>query len=406
MYKLRNQKGKDNLLKKDKNPNQINQKNKKTLEERDKFLEKLYKDGLNFMEKLENERENKIKEEKSSMNFTPMAWLENNKSFLEKVMLIFRASIKIPKINKEFDNEESFEEKNSFDKKELYKFLYDIGFSLYDFSKEENNIISDNNNDNGIYEINKKDINLNKENQNENLDNINNNNNRKIILKKEEQNLVNKFIDNILKGQNPIENNIQINSNDLFLYIIGVLNLFDYFIYSSYKKSYNENDIKDFNNNNKSNNNYNKKKAPKTKGDLEIKKKIIEDIKIEIKKKVNNANKYSSYDFENNLILTDENANNLKKDFKDFYINFMAKYHEQDHKPLIREKIEKDFQEKNTFKPKIDKNSKKLFNEYRRRIITDINKNSDNESENKEMKLKNYQEYIDILVMRKKRKEK
>ena len=171
---------------------------------------------------------------------------------------------------------------------------------------------------------------------------------------------------------------------------------------------FNFNNNNNFNNNFNNNNNNNKIKIPKTEKEIEIKKKMIEEIKKEIKKKVNNNNsfKYSSYDLENNLILTEENANNLKKDFKDFYLNFMAKFHEQDHKPLIRQKLEKNFQEKNTFKPKIDKNSQKLFNEYRRKIITDINKNSDNESESKEIKLKNHQEYINTLIMRKKRKEK
>lgn len=413
LYNLRNQKEKNNLLKqKTNNLVSANKNNKKkTLEERDQYLNNLYKQGLNFMEKIETERTKIIKEEKENCKpNTDFAWNENNKFFLEKIMQIFLNALKyhskernnpyeIDEENK-FKEEEILNEKSEFEKKELKKFLFDFGFTIFDFSEDYNNDYF--NDEEKIEEGKENNINNNFSKNNQNKKNLTKK--EKIDLKKDEKNLVNLFVQSVIPNDNT-----KISSNDLFLNVIGILCLYDYFIYSSNKKTNpisNKAQKKLLEQENKNNNNnYKLKKLPKTQEEINLKNQIIKEIKEEIKMKSVKSTRYANFDCDDKLIITEENANNLKKDFHMFYLNFMFKHNIKKNYQNIKDEIENEFKQNNTFKPKIDENSKKLYSDYRRKIlITETHRSSAYGM--KAEKKKDLNDYIDNLILRKKKKEK
>lgn len=440
LYNLRNQKEKNNLLKAEYltsnnkiNTNQINNNNKtntkrKTVQERDMYLQNLYKKGLNLMEKIESERFKKQKQQNNQMqSIKNPAWIENNKFFLEKTMHIFRNAMKhlenkqdrnlyeIDEENK-FKEEEIVNEKSSFDKKELKKFLFDFGFTLFDYSQDGDKgvvtfAVNESQNENNTNELNNQSIN-NNDNGNNNNTNTNNNDNvacnenkigkdkkekEKIDLKAEEKKLVNTFVESVFQAYG--QDN-KLGANDLFLYVIGIINLYDYFIYSSYKKTnpiYFVTKVK---------NNQNKAlKLAKSEKEIALKNQIIQEIKEEINNKIQRKTRYASFDKDNQLRITDENANNLKRDFHMFYLNFMFKHNTKHNKEIVKAEVENQFKQKATFKPKIDVNSKKLYSDYRRKIlITDSSKPAAYGAV--VTKTKEINDYIDGLILRKKKKEK
>ena len=428
LYNLRNQKEKNNLLKTEILNNNYNDLNnnttnkapkKKTIQERDRYLQNLYKEGLNFMEKHESERTNKQKQLLNQMRFyTNPAWFENNKFFLEKVMQVFRKAMRhdstqdrnlyeIDEENK-FKEEQVVNEKSSFDKQELKKFLFDFGFSLFDFSQdrekepvafaeqEQNKKVNNNNNNvnNGVYSnVDKYDVSEVKEIRKPL------NKKEKVDLKTEENKLVNLFVDSVFQACDEAD---KISSDNLFLYVIGILSLYDYFIYSSYKKTNPLPAKHKLNNDSKIANSNKNRKLQKTEEDMALKSQIIQEIKEEKAKKAQKQTRYASLDGENQLIMTDENANNLKKDFHMFYLNFMFKHNIQNNKEIVKVEIENEFKQIATFKPKIDENSKKLYSDYRRKIFV-------SESHKPTLmldKTKERNDYIDGLILRKKKKEK
>ena len=424
LYNLRNKKEKNNLLKTEFLTN-INYSNKpapkrKTIEERDRYLQNLYKEGLNFMEKVESERTNTQKQLFDIMRLnTNAAWTENNKFFLEKIMLIFHSATKhisaqdrnlyeIDEENK-FKEEEIINEKSSFDGKELKKFLFDFGFALFDFSqeKEEGAVkLAEGDNENEERANDNVNSNYNASNNNKSKNNKKKylaNKKEKVDLKAEEKKLINSFVNSAFLAYGAAE---KISSNDLFLYVIGILNLYDYYIYSSYKKTNPIPSLKKNQLSNESKQNPNKSlKLKKTEEEVALKNQIIKEIKEEISKKATKKTRYASFDSENHLIVTDENANNLKKDFLMFYLNFMFKHNIKNNKETVKFEVEKEFKQNATFKPKIDENSKKLYSDYRRKIIvTDSHKSAAyGPIVNKD---KEINEYIDGLILGKKKKEK
>lgn len=426
LYNLRNQKEKNNLLKTEMLNNNKNQSNagkaqkRKTIQERDRYLQNLYKQGLNFMEKVETERTNKQKQLSSQMRSgTKPAWAENNKFFLEKVMQIFRNAMKhhsqaqernlyeIDEENK-FKEEEVVNENSDLDRREVKKFLFDIGFALFDSTKKEEN--SENKN----VEFSNNDENQIK--KEEKLNNVSNKNNcgikgykkalaakkEKVDLRSEETKLVDLFVDSVFEACGEAE---KVSSNSLFLYVIGILNLYDYFIYSSYKKT---NPISNRGKEN-INNNYSiknkKQKLPKTEEEIALKHQIIQEIKDDITKTVQKQSRYAGFDAENKIIITDENARNLKKDFHMFYLNFMFKHNIKNNKDNVKTELENEFKQIAPFKPKIDENSKKLYSDYRRKILVSETDNLSGHGA-AVAKSKEITEYIDGLILRKKKKEK
>lgn len=381
LYNLRN-KEKNNLLK---NENLLNTKKKKTIEERDKYLENLYKEGLNFMDKHEKDRINYLKEEKQMFSVKKNPWSESNKFFYEKVRQIFKNSIKILSIeknnlyeineeNKFLDEEEKYTEKFAFSRNELQKFFYDFGFTQFDFSQEnvENQEII-------------------KQEELEN-DNEKKKSKTKPMLMEQERMLVNNFIDLAF-----IDNSDKIKSNDLFLYIVSILNLYDYFIYSSYKKKIKtekniENKLRK------------KQKTEKSLETIKEKEDLLNKIKQEIKNRISKQfSKYSGGDEDNNLILLDEHAILLNKDFHIFSLNFSTKHNIKSNLKEIKQELEIEFKKNNPFKPIIDKNSKKLYSDFRRKIIvTEVKGNNDLQDKI----LKDRKEYFNLLILRKQRKQK
>lgn len=452
LYNLRNQKEKKNLLKTEilNNNNNINNNNliskaskKKTIQERDRYLQNLYKEGLNFIEKVESERQNKQNEIHTQMRAAQCnpAWTENNKFFLEKVMQIFRNAMKrdpsaqdrhlyeIDEENK-IKEEQVVSEKSSFDKNELKKFLFDFGFALFDFSdlqleSHREKVAFDEDEEKQNKNENEKEIkneNENNENKNKNVNENNANKNKeiknalskkpnqkeKVDLKAEENKLVNLFVDSVFNACGAAD---KISSNDLFLYVIGVLSLYDYFIYSSYKKSNPPSTLKQQqkqtnNNNIKITNTHNKQKLPKTEEEIGLKNQIINEIKQEIAKQAQKHFRYASFDSENKLKITDENAKNLKKDFHMFYLNFMFKHNIKNNKETVKVEVENEFRQNATFKPKIDENSKKLYSDYRRKILVNDTQSRGSAYGTVANKPKEINEYIDGLILRKKKKEK
>jgi len=426
LYNLRNQKEKSNLLKAECLTAENKKTKKKTLEERDKYLQNLYKEGMNFIEKIESERTNKIKEEKSEMRLKiNHAWDENNKFFLEKVMQIFRSLMKkstkddknLYEIDEDdrFKEEEIMEDKTSLNKKELKRFLFDFGFINTDFSEEEecNNKIQNHDisekkeeilqSQNNYKNPKEKDSQETKnKNGSPNIAMKNVNKKEKINLKIEEKKLVDLFVEQTILSQDG-----KISSDDLFFYVIGILMLYDYFIYSSYKKTNPISKTKrNFEQENSlTNKNYKKTKIPKTEEEKDLKNQIIQEIKEEIKKKIHTQMRYASFDIENNLIISDENANNLKKDFHMFYLNFMFKHNIKNNLNKLKNEIESNFKQQATFKPKIDENSKKLYSDYRRKLLTTEN-NKISCSGVDLTRSNEHSDYIDNLILRKKKKEK
>lgn len=340
-----------------------------------------------------------------------------------------------------FKEEEKLKEKKKFNKTELQKFLFEFGFTTLDFSDEKNNkvdfdtlnqvennsssfqpcSITDNTNKakklsvigsgkenlRGSGNTKKQSEELSKttaksprDKKNKNLSNAKIEK-EKINLQLQEKNLATMFVDNVIPTE-PIDSTV--NSNDLFLYLIGILNLYDYFVYSSYKKTNPiTNKKKDLQQQSKINN----KKIPKTEEEISLKSQIICEIKEEIKNKALKHMRYSSFDNENKLIITEENANHLKKDFHMFYLNFMLRHNMKSNTmQILRAGVENEFKQIATFKPKIDENSRKLYSEYKRKMNANEPNKAGEGIASEVNKEKEHMEYIENLLMGKKKKEK
>jgi len=498
LYNLRNQKEKSFLLKSHEihtAKNGTTKIKKKPLEERDKYLTNLYKEGLVFLEKVESDRSKTLKDEKNQMKLnTNFAWAENNKFFLEKVMQNFRRVLKSfiienkPENNNKKDNnnnnnniqinsdinniimyeideqnkireEEKFEEKTDFDKTELKKFLFKFGFLNTDFSQEndlkshsnDNNsnkisvaCIKDNtascqigSTSNNINDITNTDYEKFSENHSgkENLRSSANTNSyfkqpnddmiinniksnltlaskktttflkktekEKVNLQLQEKHLLNLFVENVYPQTDPES---RLRSNDLFLYLVGILNLYDYFVYSSYKKT---NPLTNKNKDLQTQSKIKNRKLPKTEEETSLKSQIICAIKNEIKHKALKKLRYSSLDSENKMLITEENANNLKKDFHMFYLNFMLNHDMKSNSfQILKAGVESVFKQNATFKPKIDENSRKLYSEYKRKVnVNDLNRSVKGHPVDL-TKEEEHMEFIDNLILGKKKKQK
>jgi hypothetical protein len=191
-----------------------------------------------------------------------------------------------------------------------------------------------------------------------------------------------------------------VNADHLFIFILAVINLYEYYLYLSYKKSpqerRKEETVKEVNNyvsmKNKS------KQAQKLNMD---KTEVMAKINLDINNKIVNQTKYGAFDENNNFLIPLDKAKIINRDFKIFYVNFMNV------KALNKNKKEKkDTTTTITFKPQINENSNKLSEEFRKKILTDLNNSEDNTGNNiKKDKDKTHLEYIDKLIMKRKKKE-
>ena len=209
------------------------------------------------------------------------------------------------------------------------------------------------------------------------------------------------FVDNVIPTETA---DATIYTNDLFLYLIGILNLYDYFLYSSYKKTnpitYKKKDLQE-------QSKIKNQKIPKTLEEISLKSQIICEIKQEIKNKAEKQLRYTSFDGQNKLIITEENACNLKKDFHMYYLNFMLRHNMKSNSmQILKAGLESEFKQNATFKPKIDENSRKLYSEYKRKLNADEPNKGVNEVGGEKTKEKEHMEYIENLILSKKKKEK
>lgn len=150
-----------------------------------------------------------------------------------------------------------------------------------------------------------------------------------------------------------------------------------------------------------------KEKSPKSeKEDKEKKRKfdrdqVIVNIGNDINNKIATKTKYGAFDEHNNFMIPLDKAKVINKEFSIFYINFMNR------KAHLTKRVQKknnsnSFSAQATYKPQINENSNRIYNEYRNKIL-DLN--NPEEINSKKDKEKGIMEYIDKLIVKKKKKE-
>ena len=159
---------------------------------------------------------------------------------------------------------------------------------------------------------------------------------------------------------------------DLFLFLLCVLNLYEFYLISkSHSKTTNLDD------HTKETFNFNLDRVVS-----------VEKINAEINNRICSPKKYGGKDVEKNFVVNFNHAKAINRDFNIFYVN-------RSNQLLNENKQKKALSLTNTqqnFKPSIDLKSEKLSNEYRKKIISDIPENYDTSKKS----------YVDILMLKKK----
>jgi hypothetical protein len=202
------------------------------------------------------------------------------------------------------------------------------------------------------------------EEENENSPVENNQNNHLSIHKQNEKKLIIQIFEALKKNQEAQidEATNLINSDYLFIFILSILNLYDYYLYSTYKKTNPEKIVESKNKKNKSKNNSISSSVSK-KG--EILKKISEDIN----SKIVSVSKYGAFDENNNFLIPFDKAKLINKDFSIVYINFMM------NKSNMTRKKDLDVKNQNIrSRPEINAKSKRVYNEYRKKVMVKYSK--------------------------------
>lgn len=189
-----------------------------------------------------------------------------------------------------------------------------------------------------------------------------------------------------------------VNVDHLFIFVLAVINLYEYYLYTSYKKNkrYIETTKKVTEKKNAKS-----KKSDKQKQKFDISE-VMAKINADINAKIVKQNKYGAFDDQNNFVIPLDKAKIINKDFSIFYINFMnskskREKREPEVNPIFRV----------TYTPQINEKSQKLSEEYRKKVMTDENEtlNSHNTSISKKDKERMHLEYFDRLIQKKKKKE-
>jgi len=173
------------------------------------------------------------------------------------------------------------------------------------------------------------------------------------------------------------------NVDHLFLIVLSVINLYEYYLYSSYKIA---------------NKNLDEKKEEKPKPKIN-KEEVLAKISTEVDAKIVKNGRYVGFDQEGNLLITFPKAKMINRDFNLFYINFMT-----GSAVNLSKKPETASSDNEMFKPKINENSEKLYDQYRKRVY-DLENSNENLHKNQDKK-ENHTEYIDKLILKKKKQEK
>ncbi len=203
-------------------------------------------------------------------------------------------------------------------------------------------------------------------------------------LKQHEKKLVCKIWENLKDDEGLII------SDYIFLFLIAILNIYEYYLYDSFKtsqkpveenkeekKDLDEGEVNDFNNNDpnlklttkeSTSKLKGKKLDEKTKKEIE-KEQIMKKIQEDIITKVKISKRYCSFDDSHSFLLSFENAKQINKDFNLFYVNWSTNnylalktsYYEESEKTNIP----------GSYKPKINEKSAKLFTEFRKKLQQD-----------------------------------
>ena len=147
-----------------------------------------------------------------------------------------------------------------------------------------------------------------------------------------------------------------VNVDHLFIFILAVINLYEYYLYSSFKKSgFAVNSAEEV-----------PIEKNKTKRDAKEKEAILSKISNDINSRIMSQGKYCSYDTEKNFLITFEKSKLIQKDFGLFYINFMNSNSISKKKSIQSQA----YTSVNTeLKPQINRNSEKLYVEYRNKLV-------------------------------------
>lgn len=240
---------------------------------------------------------------------------------------------------------------------------------------------------------------------NSNANNDNNNENNKFysneelisLIKPQEINLFEDIHENICDSEG------YISIDHFYIFSLAILDLLDYYILKAFQDKEKENEKSKNQSNtpnkiNNVNNNVNENKLDKN-GNLIIDKNLIDKINSELKSKIILSKKYGGYDDANNFIITFEQSKKIHKDFLCFSTNWYKSIRNIKNKA---KEIESLAAESTTFKPKINPKSAKIGEEYRRKIISEL----DIEMKNRNNQNLNNLDYIEILNLKKKRQEK
>lgn len=178
-----------------------------------------------------------------------------------------------------------------------------------------------------------------------------------------------------------------VNVDILFVVVLAVLNLYAYYLYVSFKKSIPQ-------------------EGSKPKLSEEEKKKriqnILNEISSDIEKKINNEktnthSKYVHLDTDDVFYVSFQQAKVIKKDFNMFYINYM---NSEDRLTKFEAKSKVNHIRQVTFCPQLNSQSIKMYANFRNKVLS-----VEDSLENAPSKSDERIDYINKLILKKKRKE-
>jgi hypothetical protein len=365
LYNKRFQNTKKEVLKKD-SPSKGNK--KKTNNKIDDYLEKkkeekkpiskkeaeahvhnLYKTGLDKKNRLENLK-NKIllEEEKGKKLNKPES--DSNKVVLENVMERYRGIIN-QLLSGLSENINSFSNLNE-------------GSSNFDINSVQLNRLSLNQLNEVLHKFGFLEYNNGNTQRNETFNNTEGSN---VNEDKTHSSVERKMLNDLYEALKDAEG--YINIDHLFIFILAVINLYEYYLYSSFKKT--QVNMGSLENTEKS---PKAEKSPKSeKEDKDKKRKfdrdqIMANIGNDINNKIVTKTKYGAFDEHNNFMIPIDKSKLINKEFSIFYINFMNR------KAHVTKRVQKknnngSFSAQATYKPQINENSNKIYSEYRNKIL-------------------------------------
>jgi len=224
-------------------------------------------------------------------------------------------------------------------------------------------------------------------------------------LKPSEKNLFLEIFENLRDSEGLVS------IDHFYIFSLAILDVLDYYILKAYQDK--EKDSEKFEKEAKGNNRNSsatpsklishtaaaaENKSEKS-ANFTIDKNTVDKINSELKGKIILNKRYGGYDEANNFIITFELSKKIHKDFLCFSANWYKsirsyKSKNKDLENLAAESV--------SFKPKINAKSAKIGQEYRRRIISEL----DAELKDKKNQNLNSMDYLEILNLKKKRQDK